>query len=109
VPIRLANSTRRVEAGLGAVRRDDPGEFLSFEVDGPERRNDNEHPQSAYRRGFQQGAWEVMSAMVKAGMLRTAAAFSAKIHRWRYGKRKLKREVNRDRAPKLTLGKDRSR
>jgi hypothetical protein len=50
-----------------------------------------------------------MSAMVKAGMLRTAAAFSAKIHRWRYGKRKLKREVNRDRAPKLTLGKDRSR
>jgi hypothetical protein len=38
-------------------------------------------------------------------MLRTAAAFSAKIHRWRYGKRK----VNRDHAPKLTLGKDRSR
>ena len=34
----------------------DPGEFPLFDVDGPERRSDDEHPESAYRRGFQQGA-----------------------------------------------------
>ena len=29
----------------------DPGEFPLFDVDGPERRSDDEHPESAYRRG----------------------------------------------------------
>jgi hypothetical protein len=74
-------------------------------LDHPERRSEIEHPETAYRRGYQQGANEVMQAMLAAGLIdqKTVSTFTLKSNNWRHGKRSLKRELLKDRAPKLSL------
>jgi hypothetical protein len=74
----------------------------------PTRRNADEHPEQAYRRGYQQGAHAVLVGLREAEaldprVLEEIDSFIGVVGLWRYGRRALKRELIRDRAPRLTL------
>jgi hypothetical protein len=71
-------------------------------------RNELEHPEQAYRRGYQQGAHAVANPLIKAGLLDPEIQRAVKqfvYHRifdWRYAKqRRLGRHLNKDSAPEL--------
>jgi hypothetical protein len=82
----------------------DRGEFSND--DPPNRRNDNEHPEQAYRRGYQQGAGAVLVGLRSIGtvdesVLEQVKEFVATIYFWRYGKNRLRRDTRRDEAPRM--------
>ena len=87
------------------MERHDTAEF-HFNDEASWRRNDKEHPEQAYRRGYQQGAMTVLKGLREAKALdpwtlRKLEEFvGIKIWKWRYGKRKLKREM-KDWAPEF--------
>jgi hypothetical protein len=87
----------------------DRGEFADADCDHhPSRRNSDEHPEQAYRRGYQQGAHAIAEAMRAAELLdervlKTIDDYISVLGLWRFGKRALKRELARDRAPRLIL------
>jgi hypothetical protein len=72
-------------------------------------RNSDEHPEQAYRRGYQQGAHAVLRGLREANvfderMLQQLREFVARICDWRYARRRtLERHVLKDRAPMLEL------
>jgi hypothetical protein len=82
------------------------GEFCSG--DPHMERNENEHPEQSYRRGFQQGSGEVFHALERAGLLdeRTLRVLRDFVYgpvaRWRFNsRRRLKRHRLHDAAPTL--------
>ena len=73
-------------------------------------RNCWEHPEQSYRRGFQQGGWEVYQALEAAGLLEERVKKQVRefvrlvVARWRFlSKRLLKRHTHHDAAPKLVI------
>jgi hypothetical protein len=75
-------------------------------------RNDWEHPEQSYRRGFQQGAHAVWSALEKGGKLDKRTIIQCvdfvyyTVFHWRYAKqRRLGRHLHRDAAPSFLLKK----
>jgi hypothetical protein len=89
------------------------GPLEEFALDGPEKmeRNPIEHPELAYRRGYQQGAYHVFGVLEKAGafspqMLRVLQAYMTAVANWRYprnNRRRLRRHLPKDAAPELSL------
>jgi hypothetical protein len=86
------------------------GEF--FYDDPPMERNQHEHPEQSYRRGYQQGADAVLDALRKAEVLdestlRKLVRFVyGKVAHWRFNSpRRLKRHMRHDRAPTIELRK----
>jgi hypothetical protein len=75
---------------------------------GGAERNPWEHPEQSYRRGFQQGAHEIVDTLRKAGVLDPAV--ESALHKftyctvadWRFTRRRrLRRHITKDRAPRL--------
>ncbi len=96
------------EARDGIIPDHDREEF-SY-ADNSMTRNDLEHPEQAYRRGFQQGAGAVYHALKKANLLserlreRLSDFVYWKVYWWRFGKRRrLERNLCKDAAPRLEL------
>ena len=101
-----------MRAGLAARDR---GEFASSPrahgslSTGDLERNPDEHPERAYRRGVQQGAFFVVDALEEAGMpdtplRRELRGYVTQLGFWRYfGRRTLRRCFPRDAAPRLVL------
>jgi hypothetical protein len=107
--ITLSEADLKLLADQAAAGALGPGtdEFDSARVPWmPLRRSEHEHPEYAYRRGYQQGAREVVRALegrVDPALWRSLNAFVRKVGKWRYGKRARQREVMRDQAPRFTL------
>jgi hypothetical protein len=102
---RHGRPVRRTKCEIEAPR----GEFGPPE-DPDLERNANEHPEQAYRRGYQQGAHAVLDPLRKAKLLdhwtqRKLENFVYwKIFDWRYAKRRrLSRHICKDRAPTIDL------
>jgi hypothetical protein len=71
-------------------------------------RSDWEHPESAYRRGIQQGAYFILAALeqdrgsVDRKLLRDIKRYVERtLARWRYGPRRLRRQMRRDDPPRV--------
>jgi hypothetical protein len=94
-----------VQAGLESVESE-RGEFRDGEAD----RNSFEHPEQAFRRGYQQGAISVLDPLRRTGLLtgrvlRAVERFIfGEIFNWRYAKRRrLQRSISKDRPPRLEM------
>ena len=83
-----------------------------FVADGPEmERHAGEHPEVAYRRGYQQGSAHILHVLEKAGALPPELRalldeHLLKIVKWRYprgDRRRLRRHMRNDAAPELNL------
>jgi hypothetical protein len=80
-----------------------------FALDGDcNARSDWEHPESAYRRGVQQGAFFIFQALeadrdsVDRKLLRDIQRYVERtLARWRYGPRRLGRQMRRDDPPRV--------
>jgi hypothetical protein len=88
------------------------GPLSEFAHDGPEmERNPIEHPELAYRRGYQQGAHHIVVTLKEADTLSPELLCALKpymlaIANWRYPRnnhRRLRRHIIRDAAPVLDL------
>jgi hypothetical protein len=88
------------------------GPLREFAHAGPEmERNPIEHPELAYRRGYQQGAVHVVAVLEKAdalppGLLAVLATYRTAVANWRYpsgNRRRLRRHIGKDAAPELSL------
>jgi hypothetical protein len=73
-------------------------------------RSVNEHPEQAYRRGYQQGAYAIVKALKETGAIegRILAVIedhvNLKLANWRYSRtRRLKRNIIRDDPPALQI------
>jgi hypothetical protein len=79
-----------------------------FNLDGNDERSDQEHPEQAYRRGVQQGAYFVLQALeadpssIDRKLLRDIKRYvESTLARWRYGPRRLGRQMRRDDPPRV--------
>jgi hypothetical protein len=88
------------------------GPLQEIARNGPENeRNPIEHPELAYRRGYQQGAHHVVAALEKADALSPALLsvledYLTTVAFWRYprgDRRRLRCHLLKDRAPELNL------
>jgi hypothetical protein len=88
------------------------GPLEEFAHDGPEmERNPIEHPELAYRRGYQQGAYHVFGVLEKTGafspqLLHVLQAYMTAVAHWRYprnNQRRIRRHMLKDAAPELSL------
>ena len=91
------------------------GEF-KHDGEGCIERSDQEHPEQAYRRGVQQGAYFVLEALetdrgsVDRKLLADISRYvESTLARWRYNSRRLHRHIKRDDPPKLISWDDRRR
>jgi hypothetical protein len=89
-----------------------------FKHDGKARmeRSDLEHPEQAYRRGVQQGAYFVLEALeadcgsVDRKLLSNITRYVERtLASWRYNSRRLRRHIKRDDPPRLINWDDRRR
>src|SRR5262249_48555220 len=89
-----------------------------FRHDGEDRieRSDQEHPEQAYRRGVQQGAYFVLEALeadrgsVDRKLLADITRYVERtLARWRYSSLRLRRRIHRDDPPRLINCDDRRR
>jgi hypothetical protein len=96
-------------ADLARGEREALSEFV---VDGPiMERHAGEHPELAYRRGYQQGSAHILHVLEKAGALPPELRalldeHLLKIAKWRYpsgDRRRLRRHMRDDAAPELSL------
>jgi hypothetical protein len=79
-----------------------------FNPDGKDERSDQEHPEQAYRRGVQQGAYFVLEALkaqrgaIDRKLLADISRYVERtLARWRYGPRRLCRQMRRDDPPRM--------
>jgi hypothetical protein len=92
------------ECGRGPLR-----EFVADWSDS--ERQPGEHPELAYRRGYQQGVDHVLGVLEKAGALSPALLalldeYQTRVTFWRYpqgNRRRLRRHMRKDAAPVLNL------
>jgi hypothetical protein len=74
--------------------------------DPPLTRNENEHPECAYMRGYQQGAHAVLEALraweTDPQVIKKVERFVGTVGKWRYtNRRRLGRHLIKDAAPRL--------
>jgi hypothetical protein len=81
-----------------------------FASDASDERNACEHPEQAYRRGYQQGAHEVYQALKEADVLpprldeKLRRFIYRRIYRWRFeSRRRLRRHIRKDVAPRFKM------
>jgi hypothetical protein len=84
------------------------GEF-KHDGEGCIERSDKEHPEQAYRRGVQQGAYFILEALeadrgsVDRKLLADVSRYVERtLARWRYNSRRLHRRLGRDDPPRLS-------
>jgi hypothetical protein len=103
---------RRIATTYADLAGDERGSLSEFVVDGPSmERHAREHPELAYRRGYQQGSGHVLDVLEKAGALPPALlavlnGYQTKVAAWRYprgDRRRLRRHMRDDAAPELNL------
>jgi hypothetical protein len=94
------------DAERGFIPAPDWPTRAEFADDGSDNRNEWEHPEKSYRRGFQQGAHAVLDPLLKLGVLNEHVQWVLKsyvyitVANWRFSdRRRLKRHMIRDRAP----------
>ena len=89
-----------------------------FKHDGKDRmeRSDQEHPEQAYRRGVQHGAYFVLEVLeadpgaIDRKLLANIARYVERtLARWRYNSRRLHRHIRYDDPPRLINWNDRRR